>query len=289
MDCATGRCECFDSTWFGVLSAHLKGGDADDWGACKHDQLRLLCQQAHASSEAAITVRGHCATFLCNYLYERERGKPSSQRCLPLYRAGEAGDIDALLNALRTHPSIPSTGKGVASTAAAALDSSSDEGGSDGDAVEAAAEAAAEALQTLALRQCSFAAEELAKNGFGLAFAANDEASGGMGLVVAAYIPLRSGGSPPAAHSGERLQPGDVVLKVGEEDGDLTKLLSEEGLLAALAGNAPTTYDHTLLCSSSGCLAARPVPRRSARKDEAQVWAQRGWEALSLAVTCAGR
>ena len=111
---ATGRCECLDSTWHGVLSAPLTGNCDDDDGACKHDQLRLLCCEADASDAAAAVVRQRCSSYLCSFLYERERNKPAPQRCGPLYTAAQAGDIDALLLALRNHPSVPPSGKGVA-------------------------------------------------------------------------------------------------------------------------------------------------------------------------------
>lgn len=253
---STGRCECFDSTYYGVLSAPLTGNSQDDDGACKHDQLRKLCKQASASSAAAAAVRDHCSSYLCCYLSERERSKPEAQRCRPLYDAGRAGDIDALLTALRSHPSIPPTGKGVASTAEPSeqqgSDSESDDG--NGGSERDAAEAAAEALQTLPRRHCSFQASELAANGFGLAFRANDEVDGGMGIVVAAFAPLRSGGNPPATHSGEQLLPCDVVLRVGKDDGDLTKQVSSDGLLAVPAGSEATTLEFVRPVHSS-----RPV------------------------------
>ena len=198
-------------------------------------------------------MREHCSSYLCFYLCERERGKPAAQRCKPLYNAGRAGDIDALLTALRCHPSIPPTGKGVAIAAEPCEPCESDEGS--GGAESDAAEEAAEALQTLPRRCCSFQACELAANGFGLAFRANSEGGGGLGIVVAAFAALRSGGDPPATHSGEQLQPGDIVLRVGEDDDDdLTKLLSPDGLLAEPAGSAATVLEFVRPVGS-----ARPV------------------------------
>ena len=265
VDDATGRCECLDSTYHGVLSAVMMGGCDDERGACKHDQLRRLCLEAATSVAANAAVRERCAGYLCSYVYERERGKPRAQRCMPLYTAGSADDIDALLVALRSHASIPHSGKGVASssgtqTADAMSDAESDAGALDEDA---AAVEAVESLQTSPRRHCTFAAAQLAINGFGVTFVPNTAAGGGVGIVVAAFSALGSGGYGPATHTGEQLQPHDVVLSVGghSSDSDLTKLLSPTGQLTVPAGSTATTLEFVRLgcASASVYLGGRPA------------------------------
>ena len=179
---ATGRCECVDSTYHGVLSTVMIGQCDDHRGACKHDQLRRLCCKAATSEEAAEEVKAHCADFLCDYLYERERSKPAAQRCKPRYDAGESGDIDALLTALGDHPSVPGTGKGVATGETSTTDEAegdSEESGAELDGDDVCQEAI-EALSTLPRCSCTFTTSELQSNGFGLAFCENDEAGGGL-------------------------------------------------------------------------------------------------------------
>ena len=69
VDTKTGRCECMDCTYHGVLSAVMSGGQEDKRGTCKHDQLRRLCKEALAGDEATIAVRDRCTSYLCNYLW----------------------------------------------------------------------------------------------------------------------------------------------------------------------------------------------------------------------------
>ena len=228
---ATGRCSCLDSVYHGVMSAELLGGFHDEDGACKHDQLRLLCREAAASEAAAERVRGRCVAYLCEYVSARESHKPKEQRCTPLYTAGKAGDIDALLLALRTHPSIPPTGKGVASTSAEPAEAKAGSGSDSDEGLEADEVAAAEALQTLPRLRCEFAAAALARVGFGFVFVENDDAGGGMGIVVAARSALI-----PVAHTGEQLQPRDIVLSVGGDSSDPSKLLDSDGQLSVPSG-----------------------------------------------------
>lgn len=241
---ATGRCQCLDSTWHGVLSAPLTGNADDLDGACKHDQLRLLHEEASASAEAALAVRERCAAFLCDYIYERERTR-GSIRCMPLYISAQAQDIDALLVALQSHPSLPPSGTGVAAGAGPSTEPDSDESDCDGlcdRCVDDEAMQAADNLQQLPRRRAIFQANELARNGFGIAFASNDDLHGGMGIVVVAFIALHSGGHGPAAHTGEQLQPRDIVLSLDGGDGDLAKLLSSDAQLRTPPGSATLEF-----------------------------------------------
>jgi hypothetical protein len=114
---------------------------------------------------------------------------------------------------------------------------------------EDAEEEAAEALQTLRRLQCTFAAAELSASGFGIAFAPNDAAGGGSGIVVASFVLLLTGAPGPAVHTGEQLQPGDVVMSVGvgteAADDDWSKLLSGDGRLVipSMSGSLATTLE----------------------------------------------
>ena len=238
VDVETGRCECMDSTYHGVLSAVLTGERNDHRGACKHHQLGRLCQKAFQSAEAEAAVRDDCADFLCTYIQNREASKPKESRCNPLYTAAKAADIEALLEALKTHPSLPPTGKGVAATAEPEAESSRATA-SDGEEADddEALEAAVEELQSLPRRSCSFSAAELATNGFRVAFTQNSDSGGGVGLVVAAWLSVEG----PSVSSGEQIQPGDVVLTMN--DADASGMLSAEGKLDVPAGK-PVTLEY---------------------------------------------
>ena len=239
----TGRCQCLDSTYLGVFSAHLSGGWHDERGKCKHDQLGHLCAEASTGPAAAAAVRVRCAAYVCNFMEERERGKPRAERCMPLYEAGKSGDVEKVLAALRIHPSIPHSGKGVPMEATGPstepVGSSSDE---DDAGQEGCSEEAAHALGMLPCMRCTFQATELATEGFGVVFVANDEVGGGMGIVVARYGQTFSGAVGPAQHVGEQLRPRDIVLSSSHDCPDLTKLLAPDGLLSSPPG-LPVTLD----------------------------------------------
>jgi hypothetical protein len=202
------------------------------WG----DSVRR--EKAFQSAEAEAAVRDDCADFLCTYIQNREASKPKASRCSPLYSAAKAADIDALLEALKTHPSLPPTGKGVAATAEPEAESST-AAASDGEEAddEDALEAAVEELQSLPRRSCSFSAAELATNGFRMAFAQNSDSGGGVGLVVAAWLSVEG----PSVSSGEQIQPGDIVLTMN--DADASGMLSAEGKLDVPAGK-PVTLEY---------------------------------------------
>ena len=252
IDNATGRCECLDSVYHGVMSVVLTGNCEDERGACKHHQLSKLCKEADGSKAAFETVHSRCAAFLCDYVGERERSKPEKQRCKALYEPARAQDISGLLTALESHPSTPSSGKGVAM---GGLSDDDDEAGEDAeearknavelsgeeDDVEGKAMMALEALSSLPRRQCTFSALTVARDGLGLAMVYNDEAGGGVGVVVSSYRTLRGGGLGPAAHEAdsEALQPGDVILTVEAGVPNLSErdaALTPEGELVIASG-----------------------------------------------------
>ena len=272
---ATGRCECPDSIWHGVLSATLRGQGDDTRGGCKHDQLSRLCQEAHQNDEAAVIVHKRCASFLCQFIGDREASRPANQRCKPLYTAGKQQDVDALMAALKVHPSLPPTGKGIAMSHTEPAAEATQSDGEEADEAELC-EAAVEALQSLRRRICRFSASELALNGFGAAFTENSVAGGGAGLVVAAWLSVHG----PPVLSGEVIEPGDIVLAVN--GADASELLSAGGMLDVPQGD-PVTLEfvrrerHISVPYLGGRPAAtKPKYGRSAsRKGKCKAWISR--------------
>mmetsp|Transcript_14080 Transcript_14080/g.27794 ORF Transcript_14080/g.27794 Transcript_14080/m.27794 type:complete len:279 (-) Transcript_14080:9-845(-) len=150
----------------------------------------------------------------------KERSKPENIRCTALYDAAASGDVDALLEALKVHKSLPPNGKstGLDDTtsflrAAPRLELSDEE------------------------LTCTFA------SGSDLGVVLAVHASGG--LLVLAFATCEDGSPGPAAHSGDKLKCGDVLCSVGHHDSKtgeaLASLLSPQGGLMLPPQKSPLT------------------------------------------------
>lgn len=93
LDRAMGQCGCISSIKHGVCSAR---------GGCKHDCLTRLATRASSSAQAFYEVLQECEDKLVCFVNNRERSKPVSMRCEPLFRASNKLE---LLAALEKHPS----------------------------------------------------------------------------------------------------------------------------------------------------------------------------------------
>ena len=187
----TGRCECDDSLYRGVLAAE---------GPCKHELLRRLCVRAAA---AHAQVEAECLAGLASFVHARERSKPRLQRCNALYGAAADGCTkEGLLSALAGHQSVPPTGKGYrvgeqssdASSASDASDASNDD--------------------DVSLLQLYHSSREELSCTFGAGPLGAVLCTHRGGFEVAAFAALPGGARGPAEHSGATLRTGDIVTHV---------------------------------------------------------------------------
>lgn len=216
VDRYTGRCDCDASHYHGVTSAV---------GTCKHARLASWVAEYKSGPSGAEAVVKAAQRALYTLVHERERSKPASMRCGPLYSAANAGAVVELLD---EHVSVPPTGKSTG------LD----------DALRSVAPPIREEMQFSVAAQpdASFPHHDL-----GLLFVPvefEDEAlEGGRSLLelrVASYSRRASGGVGPGDHTGDTIRPGDVVFAVnGDAELPLPKLQADQTL--ALPTYKPAT------------------------------------------------
>ena len=112
------------------------------------------------------------------------------------------------------------------------------------------------------LLRCTFAAGVLA-GGLGLLFAPGSASSAtteaDSRLVVAAFIRLRSGATGPAVHSGDALQPGDVICSVNDAPASRQQLTSDGELSLAMTGDLELRFTRRPMGSTSMDLGGRPA------------------------------
>ena len=191
---STGRCECEDSLYRGILSAE---------GPCKHELVRRLCARAAAEPEQ---VEQECFVRLQSFVRKREGSKPPLLRCVELYEAAAAGTgtVAGLLSALAQHQSVPPTGKGCPSAAAVGQQpaGAGDAGAGSDDDVPLDMLLSSRVQEHM----CTFNAGPLG---------AVLRARAWGGLAVVAFTALPCGMHGPAVHSGSALHCGDTVTHVG--------------------------------------------------------------------------
>ena len=216
VDRYTGRCDCDASHYHGVTSAV---------GTCKHARLTAWVVEYKSGPSGAEAVVKAAQQALYTLVHERERSKPVSLRCGPLYTAADA---EAIVELLDEHVSVPPTGKSTG------LD----------DAVRAVAPPAHEELlfSVAAVRDASSPHHDL-----GLLFVPveyEDEAPEGgrtlLELRVASYSRRASGGVGPGDHAGDTIRPGDIVFAVNG-DAELPLLYSQADQTLALPTYKPAT------------------------------------------------
>lgn len=240
VEISTGRCECLDSTWHGVRGALGRAG------GCKHARCMRLCLEARASPEAEAAVRVRAADHLRHFIHERERSKTAGeQRNAVLFVASKPGvAIVRLLRALQTQTSLPPTGKGLAAVSDALpepseeqllseLDQCADADGSDGlpsSSRPAPGTDPTGPADAPRLLHCEFAkADDL-----GIVTCINADRK----VVVVRFAVLATGAFGPAAHTGEQLRPGDVLVHANGE-AELTRLAADGRLRVPTRAGTP--------------------------------------------------
>jgi len=211
VDRKTGRCDC--------LASHRKGVRSSD-GLCKHGrQVRFREELDAATSDAERgTVRSRWFSELAQHVHDREKSK-GVHACRPLLEASTQG-CSQLIDALATHRSIPPCGKTTA------VDDAGPSTGSPPAATFAVESGVATFTRTTDL-------------GLLLTSRENDDEPMLDELVVLQFTSLANGSDGPAAHSGHRLRPGDVITSAsivmpGQEESDAESI----GLVSNLVGGA---------------------------------------------------
>jgi hypothetical protein len=221
LDLRTDRCDCPWSHYYGVASAH---------GKCKHAVLKDFVVELKRSRAGRLRVLEAARSALWHQVHERERSKPVSMRCTPLYEAKDASEVLTLL-LTQGYVSIPPTGK---STGLDDLASSGVELQCAGSVelqctFEAAADAARVPFHDLGLKFTLLPQDE------------EDEVDGrSHKLQVMSFAQRPCGAVGPPLHWGDQIRPGDVIHAInGDSSGVLHALTSEQTLW--IAASKPVT------------------------------------------------